>query len=119
MRQAWGGSEGYSASGVKVQMRDIIDEYLMARDGAGGAQIASVERAVLSPRIGENSAESRNRAIGVDTKRCRKGDRSLEISREEFVREREPNGEGVRRALQRRSRTSQWTFRKRQKCSLN
>ena len=34
VRQAWGGSEGYSASGVKVQMRDIIDEYLMARDGA-------------------------------------------------------------------------------------
>ena len=29
VRQAWGGSEGYSASGVKVQMRDIIDEYLM------------------------------------------------------------------------------------------
>jgi len=34
VRQAWGGSDGYSASGVKGQMRDIIDEYLMARDGA-------------------------------------------------------------------------------------
>ena len=34
VRKAWGGPEGYNASSAKVEMRDIIDEYLVARDGA-------------------------------------------------------------------------------------
>ena len=34
VRKAWGGPEGYSADNAKIEMRDIIDEYLMSRDGA-------------------------------------------------------------------------------------
>lgn len=31
--KVWGGFEGYSVDNVKIEMWDIIDEYLMSRDG--------------------------------------------------------------------------------------
>ena len=34
VRQAWGGPEGYNAENARVEMRDIIDEYLMSKDAA-------------------------------------------------------------------------------------
>ena len=76
VRRTWGGPEGYNASNAKVEMRDIIDEYMVSKDGAEAerrvrrlnmpfyhhqlvktALVLALEQSVLMPNMIENAVD--------------------------------------------------------------